>query len=55
MGAKHRLQSSGPRAVSFDHLVGERQQLVWNLEAQRLGGPEVDHSKPKFDLVIIAQ
>ena len=27
----------------FDHFVGERKQLVWNLEAQRLGGLEVDH------------
>src|SRR5215472_5516171 len=24
------------------HLVGEREQLLWNLEAQRLGGLEVD-------------
>src|SRR5262249_40524714 len=28
---------------SFDHLVGEREQPVWNLEAERLGGLEVDH------------
>src|SRR5262249_2737515 len=26
----------------FDHLVGEREQLVWNLEAERLRGLEVD-------------
>jgi hypothetical protein len=26
----------------FDHLVGEREQPVRNLEAERLGGPEVD-------------
>jgi hypothetical protein len=25
-------------AVSFDHLVGERQQLIGNIEAGRLGG-----------------
>src|SRR5690349_11339136 len=27
----------------FDHLVGEREELVWNLEAERLGGLEIDH------------
>src|SRR5262249_10511486 len=31
------------RLPSFDHLVGGHEQLVWNLEAQRLGGLEVDH------------
>src|SRR5262249_57991546 len=28
--------------ASLDHLVGERQQPVWNLEAERLGGLEVE-------------
>jgi hypothetical protein len=27
----------------LDHLVGKRQELVRHVEAQRLGGPEVDH------------
>jgi hypothetical protein len=26
----------------FDHLVGEREHLVWNLEAERLRGLEID-------------
>src|SRR6516162_6111803 len=29
--------------VSFDHLVGDREQLVWNLDAERLSGLEVNH------------
>src|SRR6266700_5789765 len=28
--------------TSFDHLVGAREQLVWNLEAERLSGLEID-------------
>src|SRR5438034_626031 len=40
----HRLDRTSLRlAHSFDHLVGEREQLVWNLEAERLGRLEVDH------------
>src|SRR5215468_12165142 len=40
----HRLDRTSLRlAHSLDHLVGEREQLVWNIEAQRLGGLEVDH------------
>src|SRR5215475_3739780 len=31
------------RLHSFDHLVGGREQRLWNFEAQRLGGFEVDH------------
>jgi len=31
------------RGGSFDHLVGEREQPVRNLEAERLGGLEIDH------------
>src|SRR5229473_231481 len=30
-------------ASSFDHLVGERQELVRHVEPERLGGLEVDH------------
>src|SRR5712692_6532637 len=29
-------------AASFDHLVGDREQLVWNGEAERLRSLEVD-------------
>jgi hypothetical protein len=29
-------------SCSFDHLVGKREQPVWNLEAERLGGLEID-------------
>src|SRR6516165_5731922 len=32
-----------PVALPPGHLVGEREKLVWNLEAKRLGGLEVDH------------
>jgi hypothetical protein len=39
----HRLDRTSLRlAHSFDHLVGNREQLVWNLEAKRLGGLEID-------------
>src|SRR5207247_1623179 len=39
----HRLDRTSLRlAHSFDHLVGEREQLVWNLEAERLSGLEID-------------
>ena len=30
-------------ASSFDHLVGERQELVRHVEPEHLGGLEVDH------------
>src|SRR5262249_40106526 len=30
------------RAVSLDHLVSQRQQLVWDFEAERLRGSEID-------------
>src|SRR5215510_13527276 len=33
-----------PPFTSFDHLVGERQQLVRDFEAERLGGQECDAS-----------
>src|SRR5260370_15926809 len=29
-------------APSFDHLVGEREQLWWNFKAEPLRGPEID-------------
>src|SRR5215813_794485 len=35
--------------TSFDHLVGEREQFVWNLEAERFGGLEVDHQLELVD------
>src|SRR5215475_7307274 len=31
------------RLASLDHLVGYRQQLIWNLQAKRLGGLDVDN------------
>src|SRR6267154_976131 len=34
-------------AVSFDHLIGGREQCRWHNEAERLCGLEVDH---KFEL-----
>src|SRR5271170_2211140 len=30
------------KGSSFDHLVGGKQQLLWDSETQRLGGREVD-------------
>src|SRR5215813_10783180 len=39
----HRLDRTSLRlAHSLDHLVGERDQLVWNLEAECLRGRAVD-------------
>jgi len=39
----HRLDRTSLRlAHLLNHLVGKRQQLVWNLEAERLGGFKVD-------------
>src|SRR6516165_11554447 len=38
----HSDAARGPSTPSFDHLVGEREQLVRNLEAERLGGRDVD-------------
>src|SRR6516162_10100951 len=31
------------RVASLDHLVGAPDQRVGNVEAERLGGPEIDH------------
>src|SRR5262245_2073900 len=39
-----RTPPSRPRAVSlFDHLVGKREHLVRNIDAERIRGLEVDH------------
>jgi hypothetical protein len=35
------------RLPSLDHLIGDGEQLVWNLEAERSGGLEIDG---KFEL-----
>src|SRR5215831_10508099 len=44
----HRLDRTSLRlAHSLDHLVGECEQLVWNGEAKRLRGLEIDD---KFEL-----
>src|SRR5262249_32658365 len=42
MSALPRKRPNSSRA-SFDHLVGERQQVGRNREAERAGGIEVDH------------
>jgi hypothetical protein len=34
---------SRTRGVSFDDLIGEREQIVGNFDAERLGRPEIDH------------
>src|SRR5436189_906585 len=40
----HRLDRTSLRlAHSFDHLVGEGEQLWRNVDAERLGGVEIDH------------
>src|SRR5215831_3929736 len=36
------IRLSQQHSCSFDHLIGEREQPVWNLEAERLRGLEVD-------------
>jgi hypothetical protein len=45
MSAKCQKQTKCVAAnfVLFDHLVGGVQQATWHVEAQRLGGSEVDH------------
>jgi hypothetical protein len=42
----HRLDRTSLRlAHSFDHLVGQRQQLVWDFEPERLSGLEVQNKQ----------
>src|SRR5262245_51125048 len=36
------IRLSQQHSCSFDHLVGERDQLVWHVEAERLRGLEID-------------
>ena len=36
------IRLSQQHSCSFDHLVGEREQLLWNLEAECLGGRQID-------------
>src|SRR5215467_3101995 len=38
----HSDAARGPSTPSFDHLVGEREQLGRNVEAERLGGNDTD-------------
>src|SRR6516225_9511437 len=39
----HRLDRTSLRlAHSLDHLVGKRDQFVWDLKSERLGGFEID-------------
>src|SRR5215472_14458397 len=37
-----RLVTPGPLAVSLDHLVGAAEDRLWDRQAERLGGLEVD-------------
>src|SRR5262249_211287 len=39
----HSDAARGPSTPSFNHLVGDGNQFVWNLEAERFGRFEVDH------------
>jgi hypothetical protein len=39
----------------LDHLVGEREQPVWNLEAECLGGLEADHQFASPQLTLTPQ
>jgi hypothetical protein len=41
-GLMHRSERRTWRVSLFDDLVGEREQLIWDLEAERLGSPEID-------------
>jgi hypothetical protein len=41
--AKTGGEQTQQKGVLFDHLVGEREQFVWNGETKRAGGLEIDH------------
>ena len=40
--AKSGCEQSQQRSPLFDHLVGEREEIVGNLDTERLGGFEID-------------
>src|SRR5215475_8739007 len=37
------IRLSQQHSCSFDHLVGEREQIVGDVDAERLGSLEIDH------------
>jgi hypothetical protein len=39
------------RGGSFDHLVGERKQLIRHRHAKRFGGPQVEHKLHLYSLL----
>ena len=43
LSAKTGCEQSQQSSPLFDHLVGEREQPIRHIEAERLGGLEVEH------------